>query len=207
MVGRYRWILFQCWRNGPLKVRPLNIDRISVRSVTSKLDDVRSWCNIGKKLVFSSTKPLWNVKNTKNKVPKSDIEYISVISVDFDGKSTRFLVIFAHLRKNPYLAQTRKSENEWKSHRFPIKIDRDHRDIVDIGSRDLFFRVFQPPNTFSIYYRGPKMSKCKKVTFYKKNVTDSKRYQLILIRFLLKGPLNRARDLSEFCFYFRFWAT
>ena len=53
----------------------------------------------------------WNLKNSKNNVPKSDIDYISVISVDFDGKTTRFSVIFAHLRKNPYLTQTRKSEN------------------------------------------------------------------------------------------------
>ena len=89
------------------------------------------------------------------------------------------------------------SSNERKSlkiHRFSIKIDRDHRDIVDIGSRDLFFRVFQPPNTFSIYYGGPKMSKCKKVTFYKKNATGTDPYQLILIRFLLKGPLSRPVD-------------
>ena len=51
------------------------------------------------------------VKNTKNKVPKSDIEYISMISPDFDGRWGRFRGIFAHLSKNPYYKQTRKSEN------------------------------------------------------------------------------------------------
>ena len=31
-----------------------------------------------------------NLKNTKNKVPKSDIDYISMISTDFDGGGLDF---------------------------------------------------------------------------------------------------------------------
>ena len=34
----------------------------------------------------------------------------------------------------------------------PIKIDRDHRDIPDIGSRDLVFRVFQVPAVFPMCF-------------------------------------------------------
>ena len=40
------------------------------------------------------------------------------------------------------------------------------------------------------------MSKCKKVTFYQKNATGSDPYQLILIRFLLKGPLSGPAHLK-----------
>ena len=95
----------------PLKVGSLNIETKTVSGVTILLFDLTSCRIIGRKVAFSRTKTLWNLKNTKNKVPNSDIDYISMISVDFDGKSTRFSAIFAHLRKNPYLAQTKKSEN------------------------------------------------------------------------------------------------
>ena len=68
-----------------LKVGSLNIGTKSVSGVTILLFDLTSCRIIGRKVAFSRTKTLWNLKNTKNEVPKSDIEYISMISTDFDG--------------------------------------------------------------------------------------------------------------------------
>ena len=73
-----------------------------------------------------------HLKNTKNKVPRSDIGYISMISTDFDrifGDFGRFRRIFVNLNENPYFFN--KGNIEIAEN--PIKIDRDHRDISDIG--------------------------------------------------------------------------
>ena len=113
----------------------MNIETKTVSGVTILLFDLTSCRIIGRKVAFSRTKTLWNLKNTKNKVPKSDIEYIAMISVVFDGKSTRFLVIFAHLRKTPYLAQTRKSVNL-------VDFPSNSPEIIEINSISDFGTLF-----------------------------------------------------------------
>ena len=55
-------------------------------------------------------------------------------------------------------------ENHWKSDLFPIKIDRDHRDILDIGFRDLVFRVFQVPTVFPMCFEAHTPSKSSSVS-------------------------------------------
>ena len=60
----------------------------------------------------------------------------------------RFRRIFVNLNENPYFFN--KGNIEIAEN--PIKTDRDHRDISDIGSRDLVFRVFQVPAVFPMCF-------------------------------------------------------
>ena len=74
-------------------------------------------------------------------------------STDFDGIFGRLRRIFVILNENPYFFN--KGNIEIAEN--PIKTDRDHRDIPDIGSRDLVFRVFQVlavfPMCFEVNHR------------------------------------------------------
>ena len=88
-----------------------------------------------------------HLKNTKNKVPRSDIGYISMISIDFDRIFGDFDISF--VKKVRVFIQI--NENPSKSPEIaenPIKNGRDRREIRDIRLRDHFFRVQRLPKTF-----------------------------------------------------------
>ena len=77
-----------------LKVTFLNMDPILVNCVTIFLRGWRTMSWKSRIQLSFCTKPLWNVKNTKNKVLKSySIEYLSMISTDFDGGWPRSYLI------------------------------------------------------------------------------------------------------------------
>ena len=63
-----------------------------------------------------------------------------MISTDFDGGSSDF----------QRYSLEKIGENRYKSEAIPVKIGRDHRDIRDIGLRDLFFRDLRVPKRFCI---------------------------------------------------------
>ena len=88
-----------------------------------------------------------HLKNTKNKVPRSDIGYISMISIgfdrifgDFDISFVKKVRVFIQINENPSKSPE-IAEN-------PIKNGRDRREIRDIRLRDHFFRVQSCPKTF-----------------------------------------------------------
>ena len=88
----------------------------------------------------------------KKQVSRSDIDYISMISVDFDGKSTRFSAIFAHLRKTPYLAQTRKSANL-------VDFPSNSTEIIEIYS------IYDFGTLFFMFFSFQRVSVREKTTF------------------------------------------
>ena len=62
----------------------MNIETKSVNHVYIFLRSRTSCKNIDCTDLKTRRESLWKLKTTKNKVPKSDIEYISMISVDFE---------------------------------------------------------------------------------------------------------------------------
>ena len=68
-----------------LKVRFVNIETKSTNHVLVFLRSLIKCLIIDCTDLKTRRESLWKLKTTKNEVPKSDIEYMSMISTDFDG--------------------------------------------------------------------------------------------------------------------------